>query len=205
MVLPITVLCLLALSMTGISAASDAQSLEKQVLHSYEGNITDKDIIPVDLLSLIGAPAYFFAEAVKFKAPKADWKVNAVQLYGWDGFNGSDQSIPMERVIAIEIRDKDLKLLYKFADSQLPYSNYARNATLMYPLTVSIPQIPVSDDFYVCFYDRGAIAVASERLNETSKNSFIYVEDGNQLLPAALPTKDNGTIPINWIMAIDGS
>jgi len=175
------------------------------VLHSYEGNITDKDIIPVDLLSLIGAPAYFFAEAVKFKAPKADWKVNAVQLYGWDGFNGSDQSIPMERVIAIEIRDKDLKLLYKFADSQLPYSNYARNATLMYPLTVSIPQIPVSDDFYVCFYDRGAIAVASERLNETSKNSFIYVEDGNQLLPAALPTKDNGTIPINWIMAIDGS
>ena len=198
-------LCLLALSLTGISAAADAQSLEKQVLHSYEGNITDKDIIPVDLLSLIGAPAYFFAETVKFKAPKADWKVNAVQLYGWDGFNGSDQSIPMERVIAIEIRDKDLKLLYKFADSQLPYSNYARNATLMYPLTVSIPQIPVSDDFYVCFYDRGAIAVASERLNETSKNSFIYVEDGNQLLPAALPTKDNGTIPINWIMAIDGN
>ena len=75
----------------------------------------------------------------------------------------------------------------------------------MYPLTINIPQIPVSDDFYVCFYDRGAIAVASERLNETSKNSFIYVEDGNQLLPAALPTGENASIPINWIMAISGN
>jgi hypothetical protein len=205
MVLLITVLCLLALSFTGILPAVDAQSPENQVIKSYEGNITDKNLIPVDLLSLIGVPAYFFAEAVKFKAPKADWKINAVQLYGWDGFNGSDQSIPRERVIAIEIRDKDLKLLYKFADSQLPYSNFARNATSMYPLTINIPQIPVSDDFYVCFYDRGAIAVASERLNETSKNSFIYVEDGNQLLPAALPTKDNVTIHINWIMTINGN
>lgn len=205
MVLLMTAICSLALFLAGISAAADAQSPEKQVLHSYEGNVTEKDIIPVDLLSLIGAPAYFFAEAVKFKAPKADWKLNAVQLYGWDGFNGSDQSIPMERIIALEIRDKDLNLLYKFADSQLPYSNYARNATLMYPLTINIPEIPVSDDFYVCFYDRGAIAVASERLNETSKNSFIYVEDGNQLLPAALPTNDNATIPINWLMAISGN
>jgi hypothetical protein len=205
MVLLITVLCLMALSLTGISAAADAQSPGNQVIYSYEGNITDKDIIPVDLISLIGAPAYFFAEAVKFKAPKADWKVTAVQLYGWDGFNGSDQSIPMERIIGIEIRDKDLKLLYKFADSQLPYSNYARNATLMYPLTIPIPRISVSDDFYVCFYDRGAIAVASERLNETSKNSFIYVEDGNQLLPAALPTRENASTPINWIMAINGN
>ena len=76
------------------------------------------------------------------------------------------ESIPAERVIALEVRDKDLNLLYKFADSQLPYSNYVRNATKLYPFTIEIPSIPVSDDFYVCFYDRGAIAVAGERLND---------------------------------------
>ncbi len=106
---------------------------------------------------------------------------------GWDGFNGSSQSIPAERVIGLEIRDKDLNLLYKFADSQLPYSNYARNATSIYPLTIEIPSIPVSDDFYVCFYDRGAIAIASERLNATSKNSFLFIEPGKQLVAAAVP------------------
>jgi hypothetical protein len=187
------------------SAAADSKSPEGQMIYSYEGNITEKKIIPIDLLSVFGAPAYFFAEAVKFKAPKADWRVNAVQLYGWDGFNGSVESIPREHVIAIEIRDKNLNLLYKFADSQLPYSNYARNATRMFPLTVNIPQIPVSDEFYVCFYDRGAIAVGSETLNETSKNSFIYIEGGDELLPAALPTGENTSIPINWMMIISGS
>lgn len=201
----ITVLCFLALSLTGISAAADTQSPASQVIYSYQGNITDKDIIPVDLLSVVGPPAYFFAEAVKFTAPKADWKVNAVQLIGWDGYSGSNESIPTERTIALEIRDKDLNLLYKFADSQLAYSNYARNATILYPFTINIPQIPVSDEFYVCFYDRGAIAVASERLNETSKNSFIYIDDGNQLLPAALPTRENASTPLNWIMAVSGN
>ena len=204
MVILITVLCLLALSLTGISAAADAQSPDDKVLYSYEGNLTDKQIIPVYLQSLYGAPAYFIAETVKFDAPKSDWKLNAVQLYGWDGYNGSEESIPMERVIALEIRDKDLKLLYKFSDSQIPYSNYARNATTMYPLTIEIPPISVSGEFYVCFYSRGAIAVGSELLNETSKNSFIYVGDANRLLNATLPTGENLLTPVNWIIAVNG-
>lgn len=205
MVLLIIVSCSLILSFMGISAAADAQSPRSQIIYSYEGNITEKEIIPVSLLPVIGSPAYFFAEAVKFKAPKANWRLNAVQLYAWDGFNGSDDSIPNERIIAIEIRDKDLNLLYKFADTQIAYSNYARNATMMYPFTVNIPQVPVSDDFYVCFYDRGAVVIASERLNETSNNSFIYVEEGSQLLPATLPSQKNATMPVNWIVAVSGS
>lgn len=204
MVLPITVFCLLALSLTGISAAADVKSPDGQVLYSYEGNITD-NLIPVLLPSIYGAPAYFIAEAVKFKAPKADWKISAVTLYGWDGFNGSDESVPAEQLIALEIRDKDLKLLYKYSDSQIPYSNYARNATLLYPLTIDLPQIPVRDEFYVCFYSRAAIAVGSEPLNETSENSFIYIAEGNQLLPATLPTGETSRTPINWIMAISGN
>lgn len=206
MVLLITVLSLLALSLTGISAAADAKSPDNQVMNSYEGNLSQKRIVSIDLLSIMGLPAYFIAEAVKFKAPKPGWKLNSVQILGWDGFNGTMESIPRERIIALEVRDKDLNLLYRFADSQLPYSNFIRNATETYPFTVRLPSIPVSDEFYVCFYDRGAIAIASEILSETSENSFIYIEDGNTLLPANLPLfKENESVPLNWIMTVRGN
>jgi hypothetical protein len=206
MVLLITVLSLLALSLTGISAAADAKSPDNQVMNSYEGNLSQKRIVSIDLLSIMGLPAYFIAEAVKFKAPKPGWKLNSVQILGWDGFNGTMESIPRERIIALEVRDKDLNLLYRFTDSQLPYSNFIRNATQTYPFTVRLPSIPVSDEFYVCFYDRGAIAIASEILNETSENSFIYIEDGNTLLPANLPLfKENESVPLNWIMTVSGN
>jgi len=194
--------CLLTLSLASISAFADSQSTDEQVLYSYEGNVTDMSILPVDLVSYIGKPAFFIAEAVKFKAPKANWKVDSVQLYAWDGYDGSNESIPSERIISLEIRDKDLNLLYKFADSQIPYTNYARNATGIYPLTIEIPQISVSGDFYICFYDRGAIAIASEPLNKTSENSFLYV-DGS-LLNSTLPTAETTVTPVNWIMKVTG-
>ncbi len=206
MVLLITVLCLMVLSLTGISAAADAESPENQLLNSYDGNLTQKRIVSIDLLSVMGLPAYFIAEAVKFKAPKPDWKLNTVQILGWDGYNGSMQSIPSERIIALEVRDKDLNLLYRFSDSQLPYSNFVRNATETYPFTMRLPSIPVSDEFYVCFYDRGAIAIAAEVLNKTSQNSFIYIEEGNALLPSNLPLfGQNESVPLNWIMTIGGN
>ncbi|OYV07927.1 MAG: hypothetical protein CG443_866, partial [Methanosaeta sp. ASP1-1] len=72
----------------------------------------------------------------------------------------------------------------------------------LYPLTIEIPQIAVSDEFYVCFYDRGAVAVGSELINETSKNSFIYVE--SELLPAMIPESENVSTPLNWLMAVSG-
>jgi hypothetical protein len=205
----ITALCLLALSLMGLSMAAEAQSSDGQVIKSYEGNITEKETISIDLLSLFGSPApgYFSAEAVKFKAPKANWRINKVRLYAWDGYNGSVQSIPSQRIFSIEIRDRDLNLLYKFADSQLPYSNFARNATGLFPFIVNIPEIPVSDEFYVFFYDRGAIAIACEFVRDISKNSFIYIEGGDQLVPlqpAVIRKSENESTPINWIMEVSG-
>jgi hypothetical protein len=198
-------ICLAALVISSLAMAADAQTPKRQILNSYEGNITQKEIAPVDMLSFFGRPGYFIAETVKFRAPKPGWKLDEVQLFGWDGFNGTIESIPRERVIALEVRDKDRKLLYRFTDSQLPYTNYAQNATGVYPITIELPPITVSDEFYISFYDRGAVAVASERLNETSKNSFLYIEAGDELIPANLPIGENKTIPINWIMSVGGS
>lgn len=175
----ITISCLLEASLIGSSFAVEPQPGGEQVLRSYEGELTNKSIIKADLLSVFGAPAFFIAEAVRFEAPRPGWKVSAVQLLGWDGYNGSEESVPSERLIGLEIRDKDLNLIYKFADSQIPYSNFARNATIMYPMTIEVPQVPVSDEFYVCFYDRGAVVIGSEFVNQTSDNCFLFVE--NQL------------------------
>jgi hypothetical protein len=206
MVLFIAVLCFAALYLAGISVAADAQATQNQILYSYEGNITEKSLAPIDMLSLLGRTGYFVAETVKFKAPASNWKIDSVQLIGWDGFNGTIETIPEDRIIALEVRDKNLNLLYRFSDSQLPYTNYAYNATQLYPLTFRLPQVPVSDEFYICFYDRGAVAVACENINETSKNSFLYLEPGNQLLPANLPSSvNNETIAVNWIMSVSGS
>lgn len=203
MLLSIAISCLLVISFIGTSVAADSQPSEVQVLYSYEGNLSEKMDNAIRLPSLIGDPsALFMAEAVKFKAPKNNWKISAVQLLCFDGFNGSMESIPQDKTIGLEIRDKDKNLLYKYADSILPYSNYARNATFLFPLTIEIPQIPVSDEFYVCFYDRGAVLVGLEYLNETSNNSFIYVE--KELAPAALPDGKGGAIPINWLIAVSG-
>ncbi|VVB71364.1 Uncharacterised protein [uncultured archaeon] len=205
MVLIMAALCLAALTLGGMAAAADAQATQNQLINSYTGNLTEKQLAPVDMVSLFGRIGFFVAEAVKFKAPKAGWKLNQVQLIGWDGYNGTAATVPQERIIALEVRDKNLNLLYKFADSQLPYSNYARNATEMYPLTIEIPSIPVSDDFYVCFYDRGAVSIACEKLNQTSENSFLYIEAGNELVPSNLIIADNQTLPVNWIMTLSGN
>jgi hypothetical protein len=205
MVLFMAVLCLAALSLAGISAAADASASQNITLNSYEGNLTEKKVTQVDMLSLFGSPGYFFAEAVKFKAPKPNWKINALQLYGWDGYNGTAETIPYERVIAFDIRDKDLNLLYKYSDSQLPYTNYARNATGVLPMTFELPSIPVSDEFYVCFYDRGAVTVVAERLNSSSQNSFLYLEPANRMLEAKISISANETIPVNWLMTVKGT
>lgn len=205
MVLFMAVSCFVMLYLAGVAVAAEVLNDSSQLLYSYSGNVTEMNLIPVDMLSMFGSPGYFFAETTKFKAPKAGWKVNGVQLYGWDGFNGTRESLPYEKIIGLEIRDKNLNLLYKFADSQLPYSNYARNATTLYPFTIEIPSISVSDDFYVCFYDRGAIAVASEQVNTSSPNSFIFVAAGRQLIAAGVPVSANETIPVNWIMTVSGN
>ncbi len=144
------------------------------------------------------------AETVKFKSPKAGWKLKTVNVLAWDGFNGSASSVPPQLIIALEVRDKNRNLLYKYADSQLPYTNYAFNDTGPSFLAIELPSIPVSDEFYVCFYDRGAVAVAGEILNKTSENSFFYNEAGDELISAAVP-RENQTSAVNWIMSVVGS
>jgi hypothetical protein len=182
--------------MTAMSSALDTVT-------SYEGNLSEKELNYANMIELFGPTGMAAAEAVKFKAPRADWTLKNVTVFGWDGFNGSSESVPSQGIIALEIRDKDLNLLYRFADTQLPYTNFIFNFTGIFPIMIEMPSIPVSDEFYVCFYDRGSVLTSFEFVNET-KESYIFDRAARKMLPAELPVGENSTAPINWIMRVNG-
>ena len=138
-------------------------------------------------------------EAVKFTAPKTGWKLQKVRVVGWSGFNNSTQTFPSERNIMLEIRDKDLNLLYKFVDTQ---NNYFLSEIGPLFGEIEIPAVPVTGDFYVVFYDRGATRIGMEN-NDGTGNSFIFM--GGQMIPAESTIQEtNETIKINWLIEAVG-
>jgi len=138
-------------------------------------------------------------EAVKFTAPKAGWKLQKVRVLGWSGYNVSSQSFPADRNVMLEIRDKDLNILYKFADAQNNY--FLSDAGPLFG-EIEIPAVPVTGDFYVVFYDRGAAPIGMENINGTG-NSFIFIN--GQILPADRTIQEtNETIKINWLIEAAG-
>jgi hypothetical protein len=206
MVLVMAALCLAALSLAGMAAAADSQATQNQNITSYKGNLSEKTFDFVSMTGLFGKLGFAVGEMTKFTSPKQAWKLKTVSILAYDGYNGTVASLPSERIIALEVRDKDRNLLYRMSDSQLPYSNYAFNISEPYWMTFELPStIQVSGEFYVCFYDRGAVAVAGENLNKTSDNSFFYNMAVDEQLPATLPVAQNQTAPVNWIMSLSGS
>jgi hypothetical protein len=138
-------------------------------------------------------------EAVKFTAPKAGWKLQKVRVLGWSGYNNSSKSFPADRNIMLEIRDKDLNILYKFADAQ---NNYFLSDAGPLLGEIEIPAVPVTGDFYVVFYDRGAAPIGMENINGTG-NSFVFIN--GQILPADRTIQEtNETVKINWLIEAAG-
>ena len=104
-----------------------------------------------------------------------------------------------DRNIMIEIRDKDLKLLYKFADTQNMY--FLSTEPIF--AEIEIPDTKVTGDFYVVYYDRAAAPIGKVDVDE-SGNSFLF-QSGN-LQPAQFGLEDtNETIAFNWMIEAIGS
>jgi hypothetical protein len=150
-------------------------------------------------LNEFGANGLGVGEAVKFTAPNAGWKLQKVRVLAWSGFNNSTRKFPADRNIMLEIRDKDLNLLYKFADAQ---NNYFLSEAGPLFGEIEIPAVPVTGDFYVVFYDRGAAHIVMEN-NDGTGNSGLFM--GGQILPAERTIQEtNETIKINWLIEAAG-
>lgn len=172
-------------------------------IESFSGNLSEKELGIASMYSLFGPLGTNAGEMVKFKAPKPGWALNEISILAYDGFNGTRESVPRDGIIALEIRDKNLNLLYRYVDSFIPYSNYVYNVTRSKWMNFEVPSIPVSDEFYIAFYDRGNVAVVTE-FNVTG-DSYIFDRPVKNPIPAKLPTSANQTAPVNWIMAVTGS
>ncbi|HOT06574.1 MAG: hypothetical protein A4E45_02055 [Methanosaeta sp. PtaB.Bin039] len=195
----LTALCA-AVSLAGCGLAQD-----KVILTSDSGrNVTDMNLTLFSTLGLFGAEGLDTAEMVKFKAPNAGFKVEAILILGFDGYNGTDDTVPIEQMVLAEIRDVDMNLLYRTVDSQIPYFNFKRNTTGPTWGILEIPPVEVTDEFYVCFYDRGAISVLGETDSFTN-SSQLFDRSNRKIYPAELPLPDNETMPVNWLIRVAGS
>jgi hypothetical protein len=151
-------------------------------------------------LTFAVSPTYGTAQTVKFTAPNAGWKLEAILIMATDGWNASRNQLPSPLPFVIEIRDANLKLLYHFADTQLPYFTSGRGVRLS---GVEVPAILVSGDFFVCFYGYGSIALATELQNATG-NTYLFDKVTGKLYSYGLPLKNNQTLPINWLIRVEG-
>jgi hypothetical protein len=193
-ILLIACLCCLTLCISVLGADTTAPKLT--ILREDSGkNVSLMNLSLFTTLSEFGLDGLHIGEAVKFTAPKAGWKLRGVQVAGWSGFNNTTKVFPADKNFLLEIRDKDLNLLYKFADAQ---NGYFLSPTGPVSGVIEIPALPVTGDFYVVFYDRASMEILREQDSGIGK-SFYF---GNGILEPAERTiaATNQTYQINWLI-----
>ena len=118
-----------------------------------------------------------------------------------DGWNSSAEQLPNSTPFAVDILDANLKMLYHFADSQLPYFT---NPTGVRLANIEIPSMPMNGDFFVCFYGYRSLAIAAELENVTGASYTYDKLGGGKLYPGVIPIDENQTVPVNWIVRVAG-
>lgn len=182
---------------TSTKAAASAPVTQENITILARDSETNLSVMNI---TFTVSPTYGSAQTVKFTAPKPDWKLEHVLVIATDGWNASSTEMPKPLPFAIEIRDANLRLLYHFADTQLPYFTTATGFRIA---NVDVPSMPMNGDFFVCFYGYRSIALATELQNATG-DSYLYDKLTGQLFSGALPLSNNQTIPVNWLLRVAG-
>jgi len=78
-------------------------------------------------ITFVVTPTYGSAQTVKFSSPRSGWKLKFISLLANDGWNASTNEEPKPLPFTIEVRDSKLRLLYHYADTQLPYFTRSGN------------------------------------------------------------------------------
>lgn len=191
----LAVLCIMAFSLYAMAEApKTATATTLNVLTQDSGTNLSKMNATFSASSVLDV-----AQAVKFTAPKPDWKLGRVLVYGTDGWNSTMKTLPPELPFVVEIRDSNLNLLYHFTDTQIMYFTSPQRSKWA---EMEIPSLPVTGDFYVCFYGYGNVAVLTE-LQKATGNSYYFVR-GAGLTPGEMMLKNNTTLPVNWIIRAAG-
>jgi hypothetical protein len=151
-------------------------------------------------ITLAVSPTYGSAQTVVFTPPKIGWKLQNVLVTATDGWNASSDKLPNPLPFTIEIRDANLKLLYHFSDTQLPYFT---SGSGIRTANIEIPDLSVDGDFFVCFYGYRSLGLTAELENATG-NSYLLDKLTGLLYPGAIPIGNNETLPVNWLIQVAG-
>jgi hypothetical protein len=201
MILLVSALCSMAL-MGIVIAQNNAGSAvpELTVLKQDSGvNLSRMNMTLYSAATDWGIDAFGVGEAVKFTVPKPGWKLMQVRVAGWNGYNDTTKIIPSANDFLIEIRDKNLNLLYRMSDTQNAYFTF----TAPVLRAIDIPALPLTGDFYVIFYDRGAMVVGMEQQNGTG-NSYFYDSLTGDLIPASFKDANSKSTKVNWVLRAVG-
>ena len=199
-VLLISAFCFLAF--TGLGMAQSNEDGSGQNMTELKQDSTTNESKNVQLYSAgqdWGLNSFFFGEAVKFTAPKPDWKLNQIKVLGWNGFNESSMVVPSPSNFLIEVRDADLNLLYRLADTQNAYFT----DTVPVLRAINIPPLTVAEEFYIVFYDRSIMKIGVEVESGTG-NSYVYDSINNRMIPAEFRIEESNTTKVNWIIRAVG-
>lgn len=192
-----SVLNAVATNPTSKAAATPAPVPQENISILKQDSGTNLSIMNITFASSL---TYGSAQTVMFTAPKPGWMLENVMVMATDGWNASSKELPKPVPFAIEIRDVNLRLLYHYADTQLPYFTSDEGIRLA---NIELPDVPVNGDFYVCFYGYRALGVAAELQNVTGK-SYYFDKLTGQLYQGFLPLKNNQTLPVNWLIRVVG-
>ena len=151
-------------------------------------------------ISVEVSPTYGLAQVVKFTAPKSGWKLENILVMATDYWNESSKQLPSPLPFAIEIRDANLNMLYHFSDIQLPYFTRGKGIPMA---NIEVPDVPLSGDFFVCFYGYRSIGLVTELQNATG-NSYYFDKQTGRIFNGVLPIRNNETLPVNWLIRAVG-
>jgi hypothetical protein len=201
MILLVSALCSMALMGVVLAQNSTGSAVPTlTVLKQDSGvNLSKMNMTLYSAATDWGIDAFGVGEAVKFTAPKPGWKLMQVRVAGWNGYNDTTKIIPSANDFLIEIRDKNLELLYRMSDTQNAYFTF----TAPVLRAIDIPALPVTGDFYVIFYDRFAMVIGMEPENGTG-NSYFYDSMTGELIPPSFKDANNKSTKVNWVIRAVG-
>jgi hypothetical protein len=195
-ILLISALCFIALMGMAVAQNGSASTNPTMaVLKQDSGtNISNMSLALYSAGQDWGINAFSVGEAVK-----PDWKLKQIRVLGWNGFNETTLAVPSPSNFLIEVRDENLNLLYRLADTQNAYFTLPAPALI----AIDIPALPLTGDFYIIFYDRSTMRIGVELENGTG-NSYQYNSMYSDLIPAQFKIDNNESTKVNWVIRAVG-
>jgi hypothetical protein len=199
MVLLISAFCFLASMGLSLAQSNDDRGDQNMTELKQDSTTNTSDIQMYSAGQDWGIDSFSVGEAVKFTTPKPDWKLKQIWVLGWNGYNKTNLTVPTPVNFLIEVRDEELNLLYRLADTQNAY--FTNNVPVF--RGIDIPALPVPGKFYIIFYDRAYMKVGAELGNGTG-NSYFYDSLIGVMEPAGFRIEGGNATKINWIIRAVG-